>query len=61
MLNKGNSSIQLFKTHKTIEKNKSGLNTKTKGNASYIKGEQRHNRNTTLKCNTLRNELDKIR
>ena len=55
--NKANSSMPLLETHKSIEKNKSGLQTKTEGNASNITGEQRHNRNTTLKCNTHRNEL----
>ena len=49
MLNKGNSSIPLFEIHKSIEKNKSGLQTKTEGNASNIRGElqcttqQKHN------------------
>ena len=42
-LNKGNSSIPLFKTHKSIEKNKSGLQTYTEENALTIRGEQRHN------------------
>ena len=57
MLNKGNSSIPLFEIHKSIEKkNKSGLQTKTEGYASNIR-ELRHNRYTTLKCNTHRNEL----
>ena len=37
-------------------KNKSGLQTKTEGNVSNIR-ELRYNRNTTLKCNTHRNEL----
>ena len=55
-INKGNSSIPLFEIHKSIEKNtKSGLQTKIEGNASNIRGELRHNRNTTLKCNTQRN------
>ena len=39
------------------EKTKSGLQTKTEGNTSNIRGELRHNKNTTLKCNTHRNEL----
>ena len=57
-LNKGNSSIPLFEIHKSIEKkNKSGLQTKTEGNASNIGEKLRHNRNTTLKCNTHRKEL----
>ena len=44
MINKGNRSIPLFETHKSIEeKNKSGLQTKTEGNALNIRGEQRHN------------------
>ena len=35
------------------------LQTKTEGNAPnlLIRGKQRHKRNTTLKCNTHRNEL----
>ena len=57
LVNKGNSRIPLFETHKSIErKNKSGLQTKTEGNALNIRGEQRHNRNTTLKRNTHINE-----
>ena len=39
-----------------LRKNKSGLQTKTEGNASNIR-ELRHNRNTTLKCNAHRYEL----
>ena len=31
--NTGNSSIPMFKTHKSIEKSKSGSQTKTEGNA----------------------------
>ena len=56
---KGNSSIPLFEIHKSIErkKNKSELQTKTEDNTSNIRGEIRNNRNTTLKCNTHRNEL----
>ena len=42
-INKGNIRIPLFETHKSIEKNKSGLRTKTEGNALNIRGEQRHN------------------
>ena len=42
-MNKGNSSIPLCETHKSIEKIKSGLQTKTEGNALNIRGEQRHN------------------
>ena len=48
ILNKGNSSIPLFEIHKSIEKKqKSELHTKTEGNTT----------NTTLRCNTHRNEL----
>ena len=54
---KGNSSISLFEIHKSIEK-KSVFQTKTEGNTSNIRGELRHNRNTRLKCNTRRNELE---
>ena len=43
IVNKGNSSIPLFETHKSIEKNKSGLQTKIEGNAFNIRGEQQHN------------------
>ena len=43
----------MFKTHKSIEKNKSRSQTKTEGNALNIK----ENDDTTLKCNTHRNEL----
>ena len=46
-MNKGNSSIPLFEIYKSIEKKKSGLQTKTEGNTSNIRGELRHNRNTT--------------
>ena len=53
-LNKGNSSIPLFETHKSIKKNP-GYKLKLRGNALNIRGKQRHNRNTTLKCNTHRN------
>ena len=46
---KGNSSIPLFEIYKLIEKKtKFGLQTKTEGNASNIRGKLRHNRNTTL-------------
>ena len=56
-INKGNSSIPLFKIHKSIEKKtKFGLQTKTEGNVSNIR-ELRHNRDTTPKRNTHRNEL----
>ena len=43
VINKGNSSIPLFETHKSIEENESGLPTKTAGNALNTRGEQRHN------------------
>ena len=36
---KGNHSIPLFKTHKSIEKNKSESQTKTAENALNIRGE----------------------
>ena len=53
LVNKGNSSIPLIEIHKSIEeKTKSTLQTKTEGNTSNIRGEQRHNRKTTLKYNT---------
>ena len=56
-VNKGSSSIPLFKIHKSIEKEyKSGLQTKTEGNVSNIR-ELRHNRDTTPKRNTQRNKL----
>ena len=41
--NKDNSIIPLFETHELIERNKSGLQTKTEGNALNIRGEHRHN------------------
>ena len=45
--NKGNSSIPLFKTHKSrYKKQNRGNKTKTEGNALNIRGEQRHNTET---------------
>ena len=35
IIKKGNSSISLFKIHISIEKKKSGLQTKTEGNMDY--------------------------
>ena len=55
-INKGNSSIPLFEIYRSIE-NQTRLQTKTEGNTSNVRGELKHNRNTTLKSNTHRNEL----
>ena len=63
ILNKGNSSILQFESHKILRENKSGLQTQTEGNTSAIRGKQRNNRNTEVQqktkrpCNTHRNEL----
>ena len=60
-VNKDNSSIPVFKSHKSIERNNSGLQTKTEGNTSTT---VRENKETieTMKCNKTnanihRNEL----
>ena len=53
IINKSNSS-KPFEILKSIEKKKSGLQANTERNTSDI---LRHNKNTTLKCNTHRNEL----
>ena len=56
MSNKGNSSIPLFEIHKSIEK-KTNPGYKLKLRETHQIRELRHKRNTTLKCNTHRNEL----
>ena len=55
-LDKGNSSLPLFKSHKAVER-------KQKGSTSAIRGLQRNNRNTEVQqknkrqCNVFRNEI----
>ena len=49
IVNKGNSSIPLFKSHKWIERKQIRVTTKTQGNISTIRGNQRTTK--TLKSN----------
>ena len=54
-VNKGNKSITLFKSHKSIErKNKYGLQFETEVKTSTIRGTQRNNRNTEVQQKTKR-------
>ncbi len=55
-INKDNSSIPMFKTHKSMEKKQIRVTNQNRG--KRIRYEE--NDNTTFKCNTNRNELSII-
>ena len=50
---KGNSSITVFKSNNSVIENKYGLQTKSEGNSSTVKGKQRKNRNSEVQKKKL--------